>query len=38
MAAGSLLGAVMRSTHFVWAVDVLLLATGVLTITKALSS
>ena len=36
--AGSLLGSVMRSTHFVWAVDALLLATGVLTIAKALSS
>jgi hypothetical protein len=38
MAAGSLVGAVMRSTHFVWAVDGLLLATGVLTMAKALSS
>jgi uncharacterized protein len=38
MAAGSLVGAVMRSSHFVWAVDVLLLATGILTIMKALSS
>ena len=38
MTAGSVVGRVMRSTHFVWAVDVLLLATGVLTMTKALLS
>ena len=38
VAAGSLLSAVMRSAHFVWAVDLLLLATGVLTMAKALSS
>jgi len=38
MFAGAVVGGFMRSTQFVWAVDVLLLATGVLTITKALSS
>jgi uncharacterized protein len=38
MAAGSLVATVMRSSHFVWAVDALLLATGILTIVKALSS
>jgi uncharacterized protein len=37
IALGSLISTRMEPTHFVWAVDVLLLVTGVLTITKALS-
>ena len=34
---GSSIGARMQPSHFVWTVDLLLLATGVVTITKALS-
>jgi uncharacterized membrane protein YfcA len=36
MAVGAALGARMSSVHFTWAVDVLLLATGVITVTRAL--
>ena len=35
--AGTWIGERMKPPHFVWAVDLLLLVTGVLTITKALS-
>jgi len=34
---GAQLGARMNSAHFIWAADLLLLATGVLTITRALA-
>jgi len=37
MAVGTSVSAAMRSAHFLWAVDILLLATGVLTMVKALS-
>jgi uncharacterized protein len=37
MAIGGWLGARMEPAHFVWSVDILLLATGLLTIVKALS-
>lgn len=37
IAVGSWIGARMEPSHFGWAVDVLLLATGVLTISKAVS-
>src|SRR5579872_4016431 len=36
MVIGARLGALMSTAHFTWAVDVLLLATGALTITRAL--
>ena len=36
MAVGALVGARMSSVHFTWAVDLLLLTTGVITITRAL--
>jgi hypothetical protein len=37
VALGSWIGAQMRTTHFVWVVDLLLLATGAVTIAKAVS-
>jgi uncharacterized protein len=37
IALGSLISTRMETTHFVWTVDLLLLATGAVTITKALS-